>query len=145
MTPAPDLSVLIVNWKSGAMTRALIGNLRRQVFAGRDGGLGTLEFVVTDNASGPDEEPHLVALEQEPGVTLIRSGQNGGYAVGMNLAAERATGDWFLISNPDVMAFRGALAALLDHLRGTQSCGLAGPKGFLDGQRFFQLPPVDLP
>ncbi|HZL92767.1 MAG TPA: hypothetical protein VFB99_03955, partial [Vicinamibacterales bacterium] len=66
------------------MTRALIGNLRRQVFAGRDGGLGTLEFVVTDNASGPDEEPHLVALEQEPGVTLIRSGQNGGYAVGMN-------------------------------------------------------------
>jgi hypothetical protein len=51
----PDVSVLIVNWKSGAMTRALIGNLRRQRFAGRDGGPGTLEFVVTDNASGPDE------------------------------------------------------------------------------------------
>jgi GT2 family glycosyltransferase len=143
--PAPDISVLIVNWKSGAMTRALIGNLRRQVFAGRDGGAGTLEFVVTDNASGPDEEPHLQALEKEAGVTLVRSAQNGGYAMGMNLAAERARGDWFLISNPDVMAFRGALAALLEHLRGTQGCGLAGPKGFLDAQRFFQLPPVDLP
>jgi len=141
---APDVSVLIVNWKSGAMTRALIGNLRRQRFAGRDGGPGTLEFVVTDNASGPDEQSHLVALEQEPDVTLIRSAQNGGYAMGMNLAAERARGDWFLVSNPDVMAFRGALAALLDHLRGSDSCGLAGPKGFLDAQRFFQLPPVDL-
>jgi len=141
----PDVSVLIVNWKSGAMTRALIGNLRRQVFTGRDGGPGTLEFVVTDNASGPEEEPHLAALEREPGVTLVRSAQNGGYAVGMNLAAERATGDWFLISNPDVMAFRGALANLLEHVRVTTSCGLAGPKGFLDAQRFFQLPPVDLP
>ena len=36
------------------MTRALIGNLRRQLFAGRDGGPGTLEFIVTDNASGPN-------------------------------------------------------------------------------------------
>jgi GT2 family glycosyltransferase len=63
----------------------------------------------------------------------------------MNLAAERATGDWLLISNPDVMAFRGALAALLEHARTTPRCGLAGPKGYLDAQRFFQLPPVELP
>ena len=143
--PSPDVSVLIVNWKSGAMTRALIGNLRRQRFTGRDGGQGTLEFVVTDNASGAEEEEHLAALEKEPDVTLIRSAQNGGYAVGMNLAAERARGDWLLVSNPDVMAFRGALEALLEHLRGTEGCGLAGPKGFLDAQRFWQLPPVDLP
>jgi len=142
---APDVSVLIVNWKSGAMTRALIANLRRQKFVGRDGEPGTLEFIVTDNASGPDEESHLVALEAEPDVTLVRAGQNGGYATGMNIAAERATGDWVLISNPDVMAFRGALAALLEHLRGHEGCGLAGPKGFLDSQRFFQLPPVELP
>jgi GT2 family glycosyltransferase len=144
MTP-PDVSVLIVNWKSGAMTRALIANLRRQRFVGRDGGVGTLEFIVTDNASGPDEEQHLLALEAEADVTLVRSGQNGGYATGMNLAAERATGDWVLVSNPDVMAFRGALAALLEYMRSHPGCGLAGPKGFLDSQRFFQLPPVELP
>jgi GT2 family glycosyltransferase len=143
--PSPDVSVLIVNWKSGAMTRALIANLRRQVFPGRDGGQGALEFIVTDNASGAGEEPHLAALEADPGVTLIRSRQNGGYAVGMNLAAEKATGDWFLISNPDVMAFRGALAALLEHARSNTTCGMAGPKGYLDSQRFFQLPPVELP
>jgi hypothetical protein len=70
--PAPDISVLIVNWKNGAMTRALIGNLRRQVFDGRDGGPGTLEFVVTDNASGPEEQPHLAALV---GTSLGDAGQ----------------------------------------------------------------------
>jgi GT2 family glycosyltransferase len=141
----PDLSVLIVNWRSGAMTRGLIANLRKQRFSGRDGGPGTLEFIVVDNASGADEEPHLAALEQESGVTLLRSAQNGGYATGMNLACERAQGDFVLVSNPDVMAFRGALAALIDHVRAHDGCGLAGPKGFLDGQRFFQLPPVELP
>lgn len=141
----PDLSVLIVNWRSGAMTRGLVANLRRQRFTGRDGAPGTLEFVVVDNASGAVEEPHLAALGVEPGVTLVRSAQNGGYGAGMNLACERAQGDFVLITNPDVMAFRGALAALLDHLRANGRCGLAGPKGFLDAQRFFQLPPVELP
>lgn len=141
----PDLSVLIVNWRSGAMTRALVANLRRQRFAGRDGGPGTLEFVVVDNASGPDEEPHLAALAREPDVTLLRSAQNGGYATGMNLACEKARGEFVLVTNPDVMAFRGALAALFEHVRADKDCGLAGPKGFLDAQRFFQLPPVELP
>src|SRR5262245_44433094 len=101
---SPDVSVLIVNWRSGAMTRALIANLRRQRFTGRDGGQGTLEFVVTDNASGPAEEEHLQALLREPGVTLVRSAQNSGYATGMNLAAEKARGEFFLVTNPDVMA-----------------------------------------
>jgi GT2 family glycosyltransferase len=141
----PDLSVLIVNWRSGAMTRGLVANLRKQVFTGRDGGPGTLELIVVDNASGDVEEPHLRALEKEPGVTLVRSAQNGGYGAGMNLACERATGDHLLITNPDVMAFRGALAALLDHVRADERCGLAGPRGYLDAQRFFQLPPVELP
>ncbi|HTE04989.1 MAG TPA: glycosyltransferase [Planctomycetota bacterium] len=141
----PDISVLIVNWRSGAMTRALIDNLRRQRFPSAQGGAGTLEFIVTDNASGPEEEAHLSALEKTPGVTLVRSAQNSGYAVGCNLACERATGEFVLITNPDVMAFRGALAALIGHLREAEGCGLAGPKGFLDAERFFQLPPVDLP
>jgi N-acetylglucosaminyl-diphospho-decaprenol L-rhamnosyltransferase len=141
----PDVSVLIVNWRSGAMTRALVANLRRQRFTGRLGGQGTLEFIVVDNASGPGEEAELRALEQEPGVTLVRSAQNSGYAVGVNLAVERAQGDFVLVTNPDVMAFRGALEALVGHLRATERCGLAGPRGFLDAERFFQLPPVELP
>lgn len=144
MKSAPDISVLIVNWRSGEMTRALVANLRKQKFVSRDGGVGTLEFIVTDNASGPDEEPHLKALE-ELGCKVIRSSNNSGYALGMNLAAEQAKGDFLLISNPDVMAFRGALAALVEHLRTHQQCGAAGPRGYLDSQRFFQLPPTDLP
>lgn len=145
MTAGPVLSALIVNWRSGAMTRALVENLRKQVFWGDDGEPGTLEVVVVDNASGDDEEEHLAALEADRGVTLIRSAQNAGYAAAMNLACEAASGRYVLMSNPDVMYFRGAVAALLEHLRDKDTCGLVGPRGYLDAQRFFLLPPVELP
>ena len=115
MPTNPDISVLIVNWRSGDMTRALVENLRRQRFTGPDGSAGTLEFIVTDNTCDASEEPHLEALEDD-GVTVIRSKQNAGYATGMNLAAEHARGRFVLMSNPDVMAFRGALAAMVEHL-----------------------------
>ncbi len=140
MTNRPDISVLIVNFHSGSMTRALVRSLRRQKFVGRDGAPGTLEFIVTDNASGADEDEHLRALEDD-GVQVIRSEQNSGYAVGMNLAAERATGDFVLIMNPDVMPFRGSVAALVEYLRKHVECGAVAPRGYLDRKRIFLLPP----
>lgn len=143
MTSSPIVSVLIVNWRSGAMTRGLVQNLRRQRLPGRAPGEG-LQFVVVDNASGGDESAHLDALERD-GVTVVRSSQNSGYGTGMNVAAEHATGRYLLMTNPDVMVFRGALAALVGHLETHDHCGLAGPRGYLDPQRFFQLPPTELP
>lgn len=143
MSARPLVSVLIVNWRSAAMTRGLVANLRRQRLPGRAPGAG-LEFIVVDNASGPDDARALDALAGE-GVTVVHSRQNSGYASGMNLAVEHATGDFVLMTNPDVMVFRGALAALVEHLQTHEECGLAGPRGYLDAQRFFQLPPTELP
>jgi GT2 family glycosyltransferase len=144
MTDRPVVSVLIVNWNSGRMAEALVANLRKQRLPGLERGEG-LEFVVVDNASGPDDDDHLDALESQADVTVVRSAQNSGYGAGMNLACEHATGDYVLITNPDVMAFRGALAALLDHLQANETCGMVGPKAYLDAERFFQLPPTELP
>jgi len=144
MTVAPVVSVLIVNWNSGRMAHALVGNLRKQRLPGLERGEG-LQFIVVDNASGDADGPQLDALEAQSDVTVIRSAQNGGYAAGMNLACERASGRYVLIVNPDVMAFAGALAALVEHLEANPTCGMAGPKAFLDARRFFQLPPTELP
>lgn len=144
MTATPVVSVLIVNWNSGRMARALVANLRKQRLPGLERGEG-LQFIVVDNASSEAEAEHLDALEADGDITVIRSAQNGGYAAGMNLAAERATGQYVLMTNPDVMAFRGALAALVEHLSSHPTCGMVGPKAYLDAQRFFQLPPTELP
>ncbi|MFT7462947.1 MAG: GT2 family glycosyltransferase [Pseudohongiellaceae bacterium] len=143
MTDQPVVSVLIVNWNSGQMSRGLVANLARQRLPGLEPGEG-LEYIVVDNASGPAEEQHLLALE-EAGVTVIRSAQNGGYATGMNEACARATGRFVLMTNPDVMVFRGALATMIEHLESNPGCGMVGPKSYLDSGRFFQLPPTELP
>lgn len=141
---APLVSICIVNWNSGAMTRGLVANLRRQRLPGHDAGQG-LEFVVVDNASGEADAEHLAALDGEPDVTVVRSAQNSGYATGMNQAVARATGRFVVMTNPDVMVFRGALAAMIEHLDSDDSIGMVGPRGYLDPHRFFQLPPTELP
>lgn len=139
----PEVSVLIVNYRSGSMTRGLVEHLRTQRLEGRERGEG-LEFIVVDNASGGDEETQLRALEAD-GVRVIRSKQNSGYAVGVNMAAAVARGRYILVSNPDVMVFRGALRNMIEHLERHETCGMVGPKSYLDAGRFFWLPPCDLP
>jgi hypothetical protein len=140
----PLITVLVVNWRSGAMTRGLVNNVRRQRLPGYAAGEG-MDFVVLDNASGPEEEQHLAALEADEDVIVIRSKQNSGYATGMNLACEHARGKYVLVSNPDVMLFRGMLTRMLEHMAAHPHCGLVGPKSFLDSHRFFQLPPNEKP
>lgn len=139
----PVVSVLIVNYHSGAMARGLVEHLRTQRLPGREPGEG-FEFIVTDNASGPAEEEHLSALEAE-GVKVIRSKQNSGYGVGVNLACEQALGRYVLVSNPDVMIFRGAVRNMVEYLEEHPTCGMVGPKSYLDAGRFFWLPPCELP
>jgi len=139
----PLISVLIVNWRSGAMSVGLVRDLARQRLPGRAPGAG-FQVVVVDNASGAAEEPFLAELEGL-GAVVVRSQQNSGYAAGMNLACERATGRYVLVCNPDVLFFRGMVGRLLEHLEKHPRCGLVGPKAYLDSQRFFQLPPNELP
>lgn len=140
---APLVSVLVVNWRSGELSVGFVRDLRRQRLPGLPPGEG-LQVVVVDNASGPDEEVHLRALEQE-GATVVRSANNSGYATGVNIAAEHAVGEYVFVANPDTLLFRGALATLVQHLATDERCGLAAPRGYLDSQRFFQLPPTELP
>jgi len=145
MNENPLLSVLIVNWRSGAMTRGLVNAARKQRLPELDDAGHGLEFIVVDNASGPEDEEHLAALEAEDDVVVVRSKQNSGYAAGMNMACEQASGRYVIVTNPDVMLFRGLYGRLIEHLESHEQCGLVGPKSYLDPQRFFLLPPNEKP
>lgn len=59
---------------------------------------GLLEVVVVDNNSGDGSE--ACALEMQS-VTLIKSGQNLGFAKACNLGAHHSTGEYLLFLNPD--------------------------------------------
>jgi len=115
-----DLSIIIVNWNSGADAVECISSLRAS--------LDTLvyEIVVVDNASSDDS---CQLLEQKfPLVKLIRSGENLGFARGNNLGFLRSTGRTILFLNPDTKVLGKAIQAMYAALQSSERIGAVGCK-----------------
>ncbi len=92
---SPLITVLIVNYNSGARLRACLECLSGQTWR-------NFETIVVDNASIDGSE--RAAEEQGAGVTLIAAGANLGFAAGNNLGAREARGEWIAFLNPDAYA-----------------------------------------
>ncbi|MBK6469242.1 MAG: glycosyltransferase family 2 protein [Betaproteobacteria bacterium] len=121
---AKDLSILIVTYNSRPFVDALLDGLARQI-----DGLNA-EVVLVDNASH-DGTADAVA-ERHPGVRLVRSSQNLGFAAGNNLAARHAQGRVLLLLNPDALPARGCVARGLALMNGDAGVGLAGARLLAD-------------
>lgn len=82
------------------------------------------EVLVSDNAS-TDGAAEVAERILGPGA-VQRLGRNTGFAYGVNRAAERASGEYLLLLNPDARPEPGAVDALLAHLRAHPGDGIAG-------------------
>ena len=104
MTTQPDFSVLIVNYNGGAYLQGAIDSLKAQTHR-------SFEVMVIDNASVDDS---IATLDTRglPAFTLMAEAENHGFARGNNLAAEKASGRWIALLNPDAVADPDWLAAL---------------------------------
>jgi len=121
------LSVCIVNWNTRDCLHECLTALGQCPPAGAE-----MEVIVVDNASA-DGSAAMVASEFSP-VSLIGNSDNKGYAEGNNQALERATGDFLLLLNPDVVVHPGsltrALAFMAEHPdAGALGCRLVGADG----------------
>ncbi len=114
-----DLSVVIVNWNTAPLLRNCLDSLP----AACDG--LTREVLVVDNASR-DGSAELVRTAY-PGVTLLESGANRGFAGGNNLALPRCRGAFVLLLNPDTVCPPGSLARLIAFARNQERLGAVGP------------------
>jgi hypothetical protein len=83
-----------------------------------------LEVIVVDNASGDDSVEATRA--SFPGVRVIPSRTNLGFARASNLAASVAGGDHVLFLNPDTVLVTNAIAGLWRFLRSHPGHGMAG-------------------
>ena len=117
-----------MNWN----TRDLLRDCLRSLFASQ--GSLAFEACVVDNAS-TDGSAAMVRAEY-PGVRLIESPDNRGYAAGNNQGL-RAFGfgpgsnvgpRYALLLNPDTVLPVTALAQLVGYMDGHPRCGAAGPK-----------------
>jgi GT2 family glycosyltransferase len=121
------LSVVIVSWNVKRLLAACLQSLLADLHRA---GLGTDVWVV-DNASC-DGTPRMVR-EAFPGVRLVESGQNLGFAAGNNLAlrsivASERRPRYLWLLNPDTEVRAGATAALVAALEGAPKVAVVGAK-----------------
>lgn len=113
-----ELSIIIVNYNTGALTSACIESCLSQKLPRQT------EIIVVDNKS----HDNSVALLRSdyPEVNVIDNQRNAGLAAGVNTALKVARGKYLLLLNPDIIALPGSIATLLNFLEKHSVVGVAG-------------------
>lgn len=86
----------------------------------------SFEVLIFDNAS-KDGTPDVVSAEY-PQVRLVASPENLGFARANNRAAALATGEYWLLLNPDTLVHPGAINQLMHYLVEHPSVAAVGPR-----------------
>jgi N-acetylglucosaminyl-diphospho-decaprenol L-rhamnosyltransferase len=118
------LSVIIVNYKTSAITieavRSVLSEAREL----------PLEVIVVDNNS---EDGSVDDIRRScPGIQVIASPVNGGYAFGNNLGMSASAGKYVLVLNSDALIRPGALRTAVTYLENNPNVGLLGCRVWLE-------------
>jgi len=95
VTPSPKISVIIVNYNGGEWLNRCVQSVAGQT-------LTDFECFIIDNGSADGSIAALPKLDDR--FTILKLGENTGFARGNNLAATKASGDWLALLNPDAFA-----------------------------------------
>lgn len=118
------LSVIIVNFRNAPLLRLALRSLAR-VLPDPD----ECEIIVVDSASTPETQ-NAVRHDTAglfPHCILLPFMENTGYTRGVNEGLRRATGEYLLILNPDIIVLPGTLEQLLAYAESHPDAGLIGP------------------
>jgi len=118
---APRLSIVVLSWNTRELLSACLDSLRGA------GGLAWDDVIVVDNDSH-DGSADMVAERYADQVRLVRNPVNDGYAIGNNIGAERARGDYLLLLNSDTEVAPGVLETLVRFLDEHPRHGACAPR-----------------
>ena len=116
---APTLSILIVNFNTGAWLRDCVSSLVAVLPP------GSFEVLVLDNASSDGSVDAARALDLPIAWTLLT--ENIGFAPGNNRLADAASGEFLCLLNPDTVLRSDVLTPLVEFLRQHPDVGMVGP------------------
>ncbi len=119
------VGIIILNFNNSEQTLGCLRSLREHV---PEGGV---RVCVVDNASGKEDYDRLVRGADGSGVTILRSGTNGGYARGNNIGCEFFDGDpavdKILILNNDTILTMDVVTPMARYLDTHPECGVVFP------------------
>ena len=126
MSAGPIIHAVILNWRTAGMTSRAV----RDTLASLPGADDRVWLI--DNASGDGSEAHLrAAFAEEPRVTVLQSGRNGGFGFGNNVGLRAALAsdpapDFLFLVNSDAFPDRAAAGRLASFLRAHPRAAAAG-------------------
>ena len=115
----PLVSIITVNYNQGKVTAELLRSLRGVTYP-------YFEIIVVDNGS-PGENPDFLK-EQFPEITLIKTGENLGFAGGNNAGIRVSKGKFLMFLNNDTEVEPGFLEPLVGLLEKNPDIGMVSPK-----------------
>jgi len=121
-----QLSIIIINYNTFNLTCKCITSIHEKLIGVE------YEIVLVDNAS-IECDPQLF-IQKFPGIKLISSEVNTGFAGGNNLGIAHASGEHILLLNSDTELINNAPKICLDHIKnnlgvGIVTCQLIYPNG----------------
>jgi len=113
----PNVSILVISYDTRAMTLDCLASVVAETRVPH-------ELIVLDNAS-PDGSAAAIAAAF-PGIRLIASPENLGFARGNNVAAREARGEYVLLLNPDTLVLDRAVDRIVAFAGRTPQAGIWG-------------------
>ncbi|WP_245975116.1 glycosyltransferase family 2 protein [Deminuibacter soli] len=115
----PLVSIITINYNNVAVTCDLLLSIACVNYP-------NIEVIVVDNASA--ENPTAALVEAYPGIKVIVSEKNLGFAGGNNLGIKAATGDYLFFVNNDTVMTAGLVDGLLEIFQQYPDAGIVSPK-----------------
>lgn len=115
-----DVSIVIINYNTFQLTCDCVCSIFKHTKE------ISFEIILVDNGSA-DKDPALFS-EIFPGIKLIKSKENLGFAKGNNLGIKEATGKYILLLNSDTKLQSNAIKSTYDYLEAHPEAGAVSAK-----------------
>ena len=106
-----SLSIIIVNWNSGNQLKQCLSSIEKA----KRRNFTLKEVIIVDNASSDGSLRGINSFNLP--IRIIKNEENMGFAKACNIGARKATGDFILFLNPDVVVFENTFENLFEYIR----------------------------
>ena len=115
----PKVSIIIVSFNVQSYLVSAIDSILKSNYS-------NYEIIVVDNNSY-DNTVDIVS-DKYPKVNIISNDENVGFGKAVNQGAKIASGDYFLILNPDTIIEEDMINDLIEYMESNENIGMVGPK-----------------
>ena len=114
------VSVLLVNYN---VKQYLLHSIQSILQSQYD---GEIEIIIVDNHSFDGSVAEV--KKRFPEISVIENEDNSGFGKAVNQATQAASGEYYLILNPDTVIQENTISILANYLNGHPEAGMVGPK-----------------